>query len=311
VLSSALVLRVMFEGKRAVGVEVSHGGEVHRIRASVETILSLGAFNTPKVLMQSGVGDEAELKPFGIPVIQHLPGVGRNFQDHVLVSSVWEYNEPLAPRNNGGEANFFWKSDSSLATPDIQVLQGEFPILTPENGHYQPPAAAWSMCAGLVRPESRGRLRLTGSDPGDPLQIDAGTLDQAADLKALVKAVQLCREIGNSAALRPLAKREVMPGPSKGLELENFIRNGAATIWHQTCTAKMGRDRMSVVDANLKVYGLDGLRIVDGSILPRVTTGNTMAPCVIIGERAAEILQKEHNLSMSSDHFLDSRAIPV
>jgi choline dehydrogenase len=300
VLSSALVLRVMFEGKRAVGVEVSYQGEIRRIRASVETILALGAIHTPKVLMQSGVGDEAELKPHGIPVLQHLPGVGKNFQDHVLVSSIWEHPEPLAPSNNGGEATFFWKSDTNLATPDIQVLQAEFPLLTAENAHYQPPAAAWSICAGLVRPASQGRLRLTGPNPLDPLQIDPGTLDEPADFKALAKAVQLCREIGNSAPLRPFAKREVMPGPLDGPGMENFIRNGVATIWHQTCTAKMGRDAMSVVDENLKVYGIEGLRIADGSILPRVTTGNTMAPCVVIGERAAEILQSEHEL-----HTLD------
>jgi hypothetical protein len=110
--------------------------------------------------------------------------------------------------------------------------------------------------------------------------------------KALVKAVEFCREIGNSPALRPYTKREVMPGPLKGAELENFIRNGIATVWHQTCAAKMGRDRMSVVDHEFKVHGIEKLRIADGSIMPRVTTGNTMAPCVIIGERAAEALRQ-------------------
>jgi choline dehydrogenase len=143
--------------------------------------------------------------------------------NHVLVSSVWEYNEPLVPRNNGGEATFFWKSDSSLATPDIQVLQAEFPLFTPKNAHYGPPASAWSICAGLVRPESRGQIHLTGSNPLDPVRIDTGTLDQPVDLKALVKAVELCREIGNTAPLRPFAKREVMPGPMKGPDLEASI----------------------------------------------------------------------------------------
>jgi choline dehydrogenase len=296
VLSPALILRVVFESKRAVGVEVCYGGENRRIRASVETILSTGAINTPVLLMQSGVGDEAELKQFGIPVIQHLPGVGRNFQDHVLVCSVWEYEEPLAPRNNGAEATFFWKSDSGLETPDIQVQQAQFPLFTAENAHYEPPAASWSIGACLVRPESHGQIRLTGPNPLDPIQIDADTLDDPADLKALVKAVELCREIGNSEALAPFAKREVMPGLLKGFEFENFIRNGMATVWHQTCTAKMGRDSMSVVDGNLKVYGIENLRIADGSIMPRVTTGNTMAPCVIIGERAGEILKADHKL---------------
>jgi len=108
--------------------------------------------------------------------------------------------------------------------------------------------------------------------------------------------VQLCREIGNSAALRPFTKGEVIPGKLKGAELENFIEDSVVTFWHQTCTAKMGRDSMSVVDANLKVYGIKNLRVADGSIMPRVTTGNTMAPCVIIGERAAEVLRAEHKL---------------
>jgi choline dehydrogenase len=300
VLSSALVLRVVFENNHAIGVDVSYAGEVRRIRSSVEIVLSMGAINTPTLLMQSGVGDEAELKRFGIPVVQHLPGVGKNFQDHIMVSSVWEYEEPLKPRNNGGEATVFWKSDSSFETPDVQVLQAEFPMHTAENTHYRPPAGAWSICACLVRPGTRGQIRLTGPNPLDPGQIEANTLDDPADFKAMVKAVELCREIGNSPALRPFAKREVMPGPLKGAEFEHFLRDGIATVWHQTCTAKMGRDPMSVVDHRLKVYGIENLRIADGSIMPRVTTGNTMAPCIIIGERAAEALRTEHKLETSS-----------
>jgi choline dehydrogenase len=116
------------------------------------------------------------------------------------------------------------------------------------------------------------------------------------DLKAAIAGVQLCREIGNSAALGPFVKREVMPGNLKGAELECFVRDAAISYWHQTGTAKMGRDALAVVDGELKVYGISHLRIADGSIMPRVTTGNTMAPCVIIGERAAEILQAQHPL---------------
>jgi choline dehydrogenase len=116
------------------------------------------------------------------------------------------------------------------------------------------------------------------------------------DLKAAIAGVQLCREIGNSAALGPFVKREVMPGNLKGAELECFVRDAAMSYWHQTCTAKMGRDAMSVVDGQLKVYGVEHLRIADGSIMPRVTTGNTMAPCVVIGERAAQILRAQHTL---------------
>jgi choline dehydrogenase len=121
-------------------------------------------------------------------------------------------------------------------------------------------------------------------------------LSHPDDLKVAIAAVELCREIGNSRALKPYAKREVMPGNLKGAELEDFVRDAASSTWHQTCTARMGRDSMSVVDANLKVYGIANLRIADGSIMPRVTTGNTMAPCVIIGDRAGEILKAEHKM---------------
>jgi len=128
------------------------------------------------------------------------------------------------------------------------------------------------------------------------VQIETNMMSHPEDLKAAIACVQLCREIGNSAALRPFAKREVTPGNLKGAALGNFIRDSVVTYWHQTCTAKMGRDSMSVVDGNLKVYGIENLRIADGSIMPRVTTGNTMAPCVIIGERAGKILKADHKL---------------
>ena len=186
---------------------------------------------------------------------------------------------------------------TSLDTPDIQMCQAGIPIAAADVlAKYNVPAGSWTMFTGIVRPESRGRIRLTGPNPVDAVQIETNMMSHPADLKAAIAMVQLCREIGNSAALRPFVKREVMPGNLKGTELENFIRDSVVTYWHQTCTAKMGRDSMSVVDGNLKVYGIDNLRIADGSIMPRVTTGNTMAPCVIIGERAGAILKADHKL---------------
>jgi choline dehydrogenase-like flavoprotein len=295
VLAHALVTRITFEGKRATGVECIYNGKTHRISAGYEVVLSLGAIHTPKVLMQSGIGDQAELERHGIPLVQHLPGVGQNFQDHPGIGCVWEYQKPLPPRT--GSVTFFWKSDPNLDTPDIQTCQAEVPLAAAEMlARYNAPAGSWSMFAGIVRPKSRGRIRLTGPNPLDPVQIETGMMSHPDDVKAAIGAVQLCREIGNSAAFRPFVKREVMPGNLKGAELENFVRDSVVTYWHQTCTAKMGRDSMSVVDANLKVYGIENLRIADGSIMPRVTTGNTMAPCVIIGERAGEILKADHKL---------------
>ena len=297
VLTHALVTRLTFAGARATGVEISYGGKTRRIAAESEVVLSLGAINTPKVLMQSGIGDQAELRRLGISVVQHLPGVGQNFQDHPAFGCIWEYQEALPPRNNLGEATFFWKSDPRLASPDLQTCQVEVPLCSAENAaRFALPASGWTLYGGLVQPKSRGHIRLTGPNPIDPIKIEANFLAHPDDLKAAIASVELCREIGNSEPLRPFVKREVMPGNLKGLELENFVRDDASTYHHQTCTAKMGRDSMSVVDGSLRVYGIDNLRIADGSIMPRVTIGNTMAPCVIIGERAAEILREAHKI---------------
>jgi choline dehydrogenase len=149
---------------------------------------------------------------------------------------------------------------------------------------------------GVVRTKSQGRIRLTGPTADDPIQIEGNDLSHPDDLKAAIGCVELCREVGNSAPLKPYTKREVMPGALKGAALEDFIRDAVATYYHQTCTAKMGRDSTSVVDARLKVYGIDNLRIADGSIMPRVTTGNTMAPCIIIGERAGQMLTAAYKI---------------
>src|SRR6266404_3373995 len=268
VLTHALVTRVIFQGKRATGVEIAYDSKTRRISAGLEVVLSLGAIHTPKVLMQSGIGDQVELQRLGIPLVQHLPGVGQNFQDHVRSTCIWEYQQPLPPSNNAAEATFFWKSDPGLSTPDLQTCQAEVPICSAETAaRFNPPASSWSLLAGVVLPQSRGQIRLTGPDPLAPLQIPDDLLSHPDDMKAAIACVELCREIGNSAALRPYAKREVMPGNLKVAAVVDFVRNGAITYWHQTGSAKMGRDAMSVVDANLKVFGIDNLRIADGSIM--------------------------------------------
>jgi choline dehydrogenase len=279
-------------------VELVYLGEVRQVRAEREVVLSLGAFHTPKVLMPSGIGDEAELKPFGIPLLQHLPGVGRNLQDHVAFNCVWEYQTPLPPRNNASEATFFANTTAlGSGRPDIFVCQAEVPITTEENARrFEVPPACWSFHGGIAQPHSKGRIHLTSADPTEPLRIVANTLADEEDVKTAIACVELCRAVGNAAALRPFVRREVMPGPLKGAELEHYIRDAAAPFWHSTCTAKLGRDDLSVVDNRLRVYGVEGLRIADGSILPRLPTGNTMASCVIIGERAAEMLKEEHGI---------------
>lgn len=296
VLTGATVRRVVLDGTRATGVEIVHGGRVSTIGARREIVLSLGAMHTPKVLMQSGIGDRDELGRHGIPVVQHLPGVGRNLQDHVSFGCMWEYAEPIAPRNSGSEATLYWKSRPDLEAPDLLFCQVEFPVPSERTAALGVPEHGWTMFAGLARPASRGRLRLTSADPMAPITIDANMLSDPADMEAAARCVQLCRELGNAQAFRPYVTREVMPGNVAGDDLKDYIRNSAVTYWHQTCTAKMGQDAMSVVDHKLRVYGVDGLRIADGSILPRVSTGNTQAPCAIVGERAADILRVSHGL---------------
>jgi choline dehydrogenase len=298
VVTGATVSRLSFSGNRATGIEFLHAGVLHRVSAAREVVVALGAINTPKLLMQSGLGDADELRGMGIPVVAHLPGVGREFQDHPRIDCVWESPDPVEQRNNSAEVTVFWSRDPRSEEPDLQICVGEFPMASAENAaRYVLPAHGWTMCAGVLRPRSRGRICISGPNPADPVIIDANMLADVDDMRAAVASVQLCREIVNSAPLRPFVAREVMPGDLRGDDLEDFIRNGASSYWHQTGTAKMGRDDMSVVDGSLRVHGIEGLRIADGSVMPRITSGNTMAPCVIIGERLGDILTAQHGLS--------------
>jgi choline dehydrogenase len=153
------------------------------------------------------------------------------------------------------------------------------------------------MFTGLAQPKSRGRLRLSGPNTYDPILIQPNSLSEPEDMAAALAAVDLGRELGNGDAFTPLVIGETAPGARDRSGMIDFVRRSAVTYWHQSCTAKMGRDSMSVVDNELRVYGIDGLRIADSSIMPRITTGNTMAPCVVIGERAADLIRKMHRLT--------------
>ncbi|MEE6177507.1 GMC family oxidoreductase [Mycobacterium sp. 050134] len=298
VLPEALVTRVIVRGLRAQGVELVYRGRTHMIAAAAEVVLSLGAMNTPKVLMLSGLGDRDELRGLGIDVRRHLPGVGKNLQDHTAFDCVWEYPDTALPlRNNGSEVVVFEHIDAASDTPDIFIWQAEAPLSTPDNiAKYGLPASGWTMFSAIAHPHSRGRVGLASADPTAPVRISTNALAERADVDAALACITLSREIGNSAALSSYVKREVMPGNLSGGELEAFIRNATRTFWHQCGTAKMGRDDMSVVDGALRVHGVDNLRVADAAVMPRITTGNTMAPCVVIGERAADLLRSEHRI---------------
>jgi choline dehydrogenase len=295
ILTETVVRRILCDGRRATGVEIERAGSISAIKASTEVVISTGAINTPKLLMLSGVGDRDELARLGIPVVQHLPGVGRNLQDHVSFGCTWEYREPLLPRNSGSEATLYWKSRPDLTAPDLLFCQVEFPVPSERTALLGVPNHGWTMFAGLAQPHSRGRIRLKSADPSKTPVVDANMLSDPRDLEAARACVRLCREIGSSEAFHPFVIGERIPGADQQAD-DAFIRDAAVTYWHQCGTAKMGSDDMSVVDARLAVHGITGLRIADGSVLPRVTTGNTMAPCAIVGERAADIMRRQYGL---------------
>jgi len=297
VLTNALVRRVIIDGNRADGVEVSLNGAVRRFGARSEVVLAMGAMNTPKVLMLSGIGDESSLRPLGIPVVQHLPGVGKNFQNHTAFSCIWETPD-YGSREAVGAALMFWPSRSGLDAPDLFAAHAPFPLATDEViARFGAPDSAWTMFGAATRPRSRGTVELASTDPDKPVRIAENGLSHPDDVAWAVECIRGMREVGNSAGMRPFLRREVMPGDLKGDELSRYLRDAATSFFHHVGTAKMGRDPLSVVDGSLRVYGIERLRVADGSVMPQITVGNTMAPCVVIGERAAEELKAHHGLA--------------
>ena len=296
VLSNTLVTRLLLRGSTVIGVETVRNGQRHNYYADQEVVLSLGAVQTPKVLMQSGIGPAVELQAHGIDVVQHLPGVGQNHQDHVAFGCIFEYTQRQAVGAGGSEATLYWSSDSSLRLPDMFHCQLEFPVPSAETAADGVPEHGWTMFAGLAHPKSRGVLRLSGPDHCDPIRIEANTLSHPDDMASALANIELCRSLGNHRTFGKLVKGEALPGRLSTAEMQNFARNAAVTYWHQSCTARMGRDALAVVDNRLAVYGIQGLRLADASIMPHVTSGNTMAPCVVIGERAAEIIKATYNI---------------
>jgi len=292
IITSANVQKLSINANRATAVQVIIDGKQLVIEAGSEIILSAGAVNTPKILMLSGIGDAKHLKEHDITTQQHLPGVGQNFHDHPLLGGcIWEYKTPQLPKNSFAECTFFSRSNSSLASPDLQSYQIEIPFASQATAaQYQLPEHAWSIAPGLVQPKSRGYIKLASNNPADRPIVDPNFLSDEADMTALARCVEMTREVGNAPELQEFVKREVMPGPLTRKELEDFIRNATGTYWHQVGSCRMGQDDMAVVNSSLQVYGIDGLRIADGSIMPRITTGNTAMPCTIIGERLGEIL---------------------
>lgn len=299
VATQAMVTDLRVEGGRVAGVAVWRNGEPQYVAARAEVVLSLGAINSPKVLMQSGIGDASELSELAINVRHDLPGVGKNFESHVSIPINYESPESFTATNLAA-GQLFWTSDPALDAPDLFCCQALAPIASPESAarYGEPTLPGWCLVGGVTHPRSRGTVRLSGPSPDYPVRVDPNWFSDPHDLELAVSCVEFLRELGNAPALRPFVKRELFPSNPTLDDLRDFVRNAAMPYYHCTGSAKMGKDTdpLSVVGNDLRVHGMENLRVADSSILPRITSANTMAPCVVIGERAAECIKDRHSL---------------
>ena len=286
-ITRATARRLLFDGARCIGVEWSQDGRIERSHAQ-EVVVSGGTIGSPQLLLLSGVGPAEHLREHGIDVVADVPGVGANLHDHLLSPVILSAERPIGPPSPGLPAcqtHLFWRSRPGLPVPDIQPIHFMVPMYEP---WMEGPENGITLLGGMVRPASRGTLRLTGAAPEDPVALDPNILACDADLESLVAAVELCRRIGGADALAEWGVTERYPGPS--VDLRAYARRTAITYHHQVGTCKMGTDEAAVVDPRLRVRGIEGLRVADASIMPAVTTGNTNAPSIMIGERAAEFV---------------------
>jgi choline dehydrogenase len=294
---NAAVLKVNFSGKRATGVRVVVDGTPRDIGARQEVILSAGALGSPKLLMLSGIGDASALRALGIDVVENVPGVGQNFQDQLLLLGVvFKYNGKLParqPDSNAVEAEAYWQSGFSSAGTDINLVLHEMAAVTPEVAARfgAPPEDCITIGPALVQPASRGSIRLATSRYGDPVIIDAHYLEADSDLKATLRAIELARELGSQAAYKEVLAEELIPGPNTtGRDIEDFARLSTTSFGHGLGTCKIGIDDAAVVDPQLRVRGVQGLRVADSSVMPSMVTGPTNAPSFMIGGKAARLI---------------------
>lgn len=317
VVTGAHATRVLFEGRRAVGVAFLEGGAERTIRARREVILSAGALLSPQLLMLSGVGPAAQLRQHGIPVLHDLPGVGQNLHDHVDVVAVvdaphlsdlfglslrgmvnaikaifeWRRHRRGLLTTNFAEAGGFIRSGPQEALPDLQL---HFVIgKLVDHGRKTVFGHGYSCHVCLLRPKSRGTLTLRNADPLAPPRIDPNFLADPDDVRRLVRGFRAMREILEQPALAGHRGREHerSAGAKSDADIEAFVRNHADTIYHPVGTCRMGDDALAVVDAQLRVRGLEGLRVVDASVMPSVVGGNTNAPVIMIAEKAADLVR--------------------
>src|SRR4051812_33362096 len=318
VVSGALATRVLFEGRRAVGVEYTKGVGRHVAQASGEVILSGGAFNSPQLLQLSGVGPADLLRQHGIEVVADMPGVGADLQDHYQARFNYRCAERITMNDmmgsfagrvgaglryalfrkgfltvGAGYAGGFFKTDPAMATPDVQLHFILFSADAVGQKLHAFPGFLASVCQ--LRPQSRGFVRIKSADPAQAPAIQPLYLSASTDRDVMTAGMQLLRKIMGQPALARYIVEELVPGPkvSSDADLLEFARQKGTTVFHPTSTCRMGSDVTAVVDERLRVRGFQGLRVADASIMPTVVSGNTNAACVMIGEKASDMILQD------------------
>ena len=316
--TEAQAQRLVFEGRRAVGVVYKQNGVERMARARREMIVSSGAYGSPQLLQLSGVGPADLLKQHGISVVLDAPGVGNDLQDHMQVRIVMKCKQkvtlndvmknPLRQMMAGaqyaafrkgpltiaaGTSGAFFKTDPRLASPDIQIHF--LPFSTDKMGEKLHPYSAFSASVCQLRPESRGSLRIRSADPSAPPEIRINYLATETDRAAFIEGMKILRRILKAPAMAPFATEESEPGPSVATDEQilAFCRQRGSTVYHPTSTCRMGNDPLAVVDQRLRVRGIEGLRVVDASIMPDLMSGNTNAPTIMIAEKASDMILED------------------
>jgi choline dehydrogenase len=307
----AHVGRVLFEGRRAVGVLSLEHGRPQCFHAAREVLLCAGAVNSPQMLLLSGIGCADHLQQLGLAVVMDLPGVGQNLQDHLGVAVAYASTKPVTMANAGttghllryllchhgpltsniAEAGGFINTNPAGAAPDLQLFFA--PAYYLNHGFLRPKGHGYTVVAALLRPQSRGSITLASSNPCAPPVIHPEYLGKAADLQLLLAGLERCRWFVHTTAFEPFRGPEISPGSAvqSGAALVDAIRNTAETCYHPVGTCKMGQDPLAVVDPSLRVHGVEGLRVVDASIMPTIISGTTNAPTIMIAEKAADLIK--------------------
>jgi choline dehydrogenase len=302
VMTGAVATRLLFEGNCTVGVEYLHQGIPQQVKVGSEVILSAGAFDSPKLLLLSGIGNKERLQAMGIDAVVDLPGVGQNLQDHILVPIVYAATQDLhvASTSNGiAEAGLFMHSEENVdSVPDLELVFA--PVLPPPSDPHS--SAGFTGLVTLTHPQSIGSVSLRSTDIYDSPMIRLNYLQSQSDVHKLVAAIKLMRALFASSTFDKFRDQEIAPSAELTSDeaLEAYVRAMCGTVYHPVGTCKMGTDSMAVVDSELRVHGVKRLRVVDASIMPTLTTGHTNAPTIAIGEKASDLIKASRH---SSEHM--------